>query len=208
VTEGQSDGHELIQVHFEGPLPSDIADIQSLHDDFKFAMDCATAFLNLSKAGMDEASRKVVAEGLWNAAVISYRRGFTTGKAHLQPGQPRTKIPKSWFEGLKPEYKEAHKEILEIANRAIAHRIGKNEHIFVCALLAPAPLPRALCGVGVLAARISPSDEQVRKLGSLCQGLVKGLSDRLTVLIDEFEKHVEQQDLDDLYTPSAGNGST
>lgn len=192
---------ELIQVSFSGDLPSQIADLRSLLDDFEFAKNCAAAYLNLPTLQMDDAFRKVVSEGLWVAAAISYRRGFTTGKAHLAPQGSRLKIPKSWFDALQPEYKKAHKEILAVGNQHIAHQTGKHEHINVCALLMPPPMPRALAaGVAVMKMGLSsPGDERVRQLGTLCQGLIDGLDKRFKELADEFEEFVKAQNLDDLY---------
>ncbi len=196
----EQQGYNLIQVSFSGELPSQLADVRSLKEDFQFAKQCAAAYLNLHKVNMDEESRKVVSRGLWVAAAISYRRGFTTGKAQLVPQGSRLKIPKSWFESLKPEYKEAHEEILAVANQQIAHHTGKNEHYIVAALLMPPPLPRALAGVGVMNLGVaSLGDERVRQLGSLCNGLIDGLEKRFGELGDEFEKFVKEQNLDDLY---------
>lgn len=200
MTDEQSGGRELIEVHFHGPLPSHIANLRSLHDDFAFAMRCAQAYLSLGALNMDETFRTTVAEGLWTSAVISYRRGFTKGKAHLQRGARRPQIPDSWFQRLDHEYQEAHKEILEIANQQVAHRAGKHEHIKVCALLMPPPLPRALySSATMMVLRISPSDEQVKQLGTLCQDLINGLLRQIESATEELAAFVKAQNLDDLY---------
>jgi hypothetical protein len=200
VTEQQQQDLELIQVSFSGELPSQLADLRTLQEDFEFAKNCATAYLNLNNVRMDDASRQVVSRGLWVAAAISYRRGFTTGRTQLVPQGSRLKIPQSWYDSLKPGYREAHEQILEVANQQIAHHTGKNEHVSVVALLAPPPQPRALAGVAVTKVAVaSPGDERVRELGTLCQGLIEGLERRFGELGDEFEEFVKAQNLHDLY---------
>lgn len=204
-TEAQS--HELIQVSFSGELPSQLADLRSLIDDFQFAKSCAAAYLNLGLVRMDDESRKVVSRGLWVSAAISYRRGFATGKAQLVPQASRLKIPPSWLESLVPEYRQAHEAILEMANQHIAHHTGKHEHYQAVAMLMPPPLPRALGGVGVIHVGLaSPGDERVRQLGGLCNSLIDGLEKRFQELTNEFEAFVKDQDLDTLYGDPANVG--
>ncbi|WP_255776000.1 hypothetical protein [Mycobacteroides abscessus] len=191
---------EPIQVSFSGELPSQLADLRSLREDFQFAQNCALAYLNLHLANMNDESRKVVSRALWVSAAIAYRRGFTTGKAQLVPQGNRLKIPQDWFDSLKPEGKVAHDGILEIANKQIAHHTGKHENYSVVAFLAPPPQPRALAGVGVIRIGLaSPGDERIQQLGALCQSLINGIDRRIEELTNEFESFVKAQNLDDLY---------
>lgn len=191
---------ELIQVSFSGGLPSQLADLRSLREDFQFAQNCANAYLRLHLVNMHEESRKVVSRALWVSAAIAYRRGFTTGKAQLVPQGNRVKIPEGWFNALKPEGKVAHDEILEIANKQIAHHTGKHENYSVVAFLAPPPHPRALAGVGVISIGLaSPGDERIQQLSALCQSLINGIDRRIEELTNEFESFVKAQNLDDLY---------
>jgi hypothetical protein len=106
--------------------------------------------MTLYLQGVSRALGLSVAQGLWTAAVISYRRGFTSGKAQLVPQGSRLKVPKSWFDSLKPEYKQAHEEILAVGNRQIAHYTGAQDNYSVVALLMPPPQPRAVAGVAVM----------------------------------------------------------
>lgn len=198
---------ELIQVGYEGELPSQIADLSSLISDFKFSQECVTAYLNLSKAKLSEESHQIVAKSLWTSAAIAYRRGFTTGKAQLVPQGSRLKIPDEWLESLKPEFKEAHEEILEIANRQVAHHTGKLDHFRVTAFLAPPPHPRAVVGTGVLhASFVGPLEDRLRQLATLCQSLIDMLQARLDELNAVFKDQVAADDLDALYA-AASTGS-
>ena len=201
---------EPIQVFFEGDLPSQLADLRSLEADFKFARNCAAAFVNADKLrGGDEESMKVVRQALWSSAAISCRRGFTTGKAHLLPQGKRLKVPDHWKELLSPEQLEAHDQVLDIANRHIAHRVDKREHMNVAALLTPPPMPRAIAGIAVLSVtRSVPQPDLVVRLGQLCTILLKILHDRFERLGDAFREHVKSQDLDSLYETASGTSDS
>lgn len=190
-----------LHVFFEGDLPSQLADLRSLQSDFTNARNCAGAYLNADKLhGGDEASMKVVREALWRSAVISYRRGFTTGKAHLKSQGKRLKVPEHWKELLSPEQLEAHTQVLDLANRHIAHRASDREHMKVSAMLFPPPMPRAVAGIIVLSLDLAqPVPDLVERLGQLCTILLKILNDRSEELGNIFRKHVESQDLDNLY---------
>lgn len=196
----QPPGQALIQVSFSGPLPSELADITSLLEDFTFAKDCAAAYLNLKNLSIDDPSRKVVGQALWTAAVIAYRRGFTKGKAQLVPQASRLKIPGDFYDQLKPEYRQAHDEILAIGNQQMAHYTGAQDNRSVVALLMPPPQPRAVFGTAVMNIGLgTPLDERVRQLGSLCLNLIDNLAKRLGKLNADFDAFVRTQNLDDLY---------
>ncbi|WP_131809307.1 hypothetical protein [Mycobacteroides immunogenum] len=204
MSEIQPEYAELIQVSFSGGLPSELADLRSLREDFQFAQHCANAYLHLDLVKMNDESRNVVSRALWVSAAIAYRRGFTTGKAQLVPQGNRLKIPQSWFDALKPEGRVAHDEILEIANKQIAHHTGKHENYNVVALLMPPPNPRALAGVGVISMGLAvPGNERIQHLGELCQSLINGIDRRIEDLTNEFESFVKAQNLDDLYDDPA-----
>jgi hypothetical protein len=89
----------------------------------------------------------VIRAALWSAAVISYRRAFNSGKALGQPQAPRLKIPDDWTKSLKQAQRNAHDEVLVIANKHVAHRVGDHEVGGVRALLAPPPEPREVVGI-------------------------------------------------------------
>lgn len=97
---------EPLRVAFEGELPSQIADARSLVLDFEFARNCALLYQNLDNVSIDEPSQEVPQQALWSAAAISYRRGFSTGKALLQPQAKRLKVPDNWLNLLSPEQRK------------------------------------------------------------------------------------------------------
>jgi hypothetical protein len=125
---------------FWGEVPSQLADLRSLEADFAFARDCANAYLS---AGGD---KDVIRQALWKSAVISYRRGFNGGKAHLVPRARRLRVPDKWKRLLNQAQLEAHDELLHLADKHIAHQTGAHEHVRVAAMLAPPPMPRAIAG--------------------------------------------------------------
>jgi hypothetical protein len=189
---------------FKGDVPSQLADLRSLEADFTLARKSAALWIDADKLlhGGDEESVKVVRRALWTSAVIAYRRGFTTGKAHLAPkGRPRRlKVPDHWKELLNPQQLEAHEEVLQLANQHIAHRVDEREHMTVSAILTPPPMPRAIAGFAVLSLdRSEPQHDLVERLGQLCTILIKILSDRSEQLFDAFKERVKSRDIDSLY---------
>jgi hypothetical protein len=202
--QGPGESWSPLYALFEGDLPSQLADLRSLEADFTFARNCAGAYLNADKlSGGDEESMKVIRQGLWRSAVISYRRGFTGGKAHLVPQGRRLQVPDHWTDLLNPEQLEAHNQLLHLADKHVAHQTGEREHMRVAAMLTPPPMPRALAGITVFSIeRSPPQDDLVIRLGQLCTILVKILKDRSEELGDAFMEHVKAQELDDLYKNS------
>jgi hypothetical protein len=199
--QGQKNSWSPLYALFEGDLPSQLADLRSLQADFTFAHNCAAAYTNADKlSGGDEESMKVVRTALWRSAVISYRRGFTSGKAHLVKQGRRLKVPDHWTELLNPEQLEAHDELLRLADKHIAHQTGEREHMRVAAMLTPPPMPRAVAGMTVLSIDLShPQDDLVIRLGQLCTILLKILNDRSEELGHAFTEQVNSQELDSLY---------
>lgn len=189
---------------YEGELPSQLADLRSLEADFTFARNCAAAYLNSSMLrGADEAGMEVIRQALWKSAVISYRRGFNGGKAHLVPQARRLKVPDHWKKLLNAEQLAAHDELLHLADKHIAHQAGEREHMRVAAMLTPPPMPRAMVGITVLSVVLSlPQDDLVTRLGQLCTILLKILGDRSNELGDIFMGRVKTEELDGLYEKS------
>jgi hypothetical protein len=178
-----------IQVPFEGKLPSEIADLSSLEEDFSFTKKCAQAYLNMEllDGKANKESLEVIRQALWSAAAISYRRAFATGRAHLVPQGQRLRVPEHWKDLRPAEGLEAHEKVMKIANRHIAHRVGEHEHINVVALLTPPPMPRGLAGIAAMAMRLSgPEPVLVERLIQLCDLLLKLVRDRSKELGDRL----------------------
>lgn len=186
---------------FRDELSSKLADLRSLEADFTLARTYAEAHINTVKlSGADDEGTKVARQSLWTSALVSYRRGFTTGKAHIAPGSPRLKVPDDWKERLTKEQFEAHEAILKIANQHVAHRVGEQEHTTVMALLNPRPMPRKLIGLAVLTMdRSEPLVDLVARLGEVCTVLIEVLNEQINQVSDDFENHVKSQELRDLY---------
>ncbi|RDB49973.1 hypothetical protein [Tsukamurella tyrosinosolvens] len=196
----QASDFEPLTVSFTGPLPSEMADLHSLQEDFKFAMNCCYAYVNLQKESMHKESQDVVLRALWVAAAIAYRRGFTSGKAPLVKQGGRLKIPERWYQSLPVDFQQAHDKILEIANKQVAHHVGVNEHYTVAALLAPPPMERAFLGTTLLKVSVTGfGDQLVRQMVALCKSLIEVVAKKAQASNSEFHELMGQQNVDDLY---------
>ncbi|CAJ1501017.1 hypothetical protein [[Mycobacterium] burgundiense] len=191
---------EPLRVAFEGELPSQIADARSLVLDFEFARNCALLYQNLDNVSIDEPSQEVPQQALWSAAAISYRRGFSTGKALLQPQAKRLKVPDNWLNLLSPEQREAHAEILEVASRQVAHQTGHAEHVRVIALLSPPPMPRDVMGLlKFTVKRTGPTADRIQKVVELCDVLLLILSEQEQKLGEQLIGAIKAKGLDEVY---------
>jgi hypothetical protein len=119
----------------------------------------------------------VIRAALWSAAVISYRRAFSSGKALGQPQAPRLKIPDDWTKSLKQAQRNAHDEVLVIANKHVAHRVGAHEMGGVRALLAPPQEPREVVGIVSALGHVSePAEHLPELLLQVCDVLIEKIS--------------------------------
>ena len=137
-----------LQLGLKGKMAGNIADLQSLLGDIPFARACAKAYVErIEQDAPAGPEADLLKRALWTACCISYRRVFAKGKGHLHPQKPRTRPGENFTAALTPEQLEAHNQVLETADKHIAHRVGELEQVRVTALLNPPPLPRAVVGV-------------------------------------------------------------
>jgi hypothetical protein len=119
---------EFLVAAIDGTSASKLSDLDSLMRDVTFARRCVKTYLDWTgpESPQDEQGQ-VIRAALWSAAVISYRRAFNSGKALGQPQAPRLKMPDDWTKSLKQAQRNAHDEVLVIANKHVAHRVGDHE---------------------------------------------------------------------------------
>src|SRR5690242_3896264 len=79
VSEQPPPGVELGQVSLRGELPSVLADFASIYQDLAFAHAAADRYADVVAANGEQGDA-LMAQALWSAAAISYRRAFSSGK--------------------------------------------------------------------------------------------------------------------------------
>ncbi len=138
---------------------------------------------------------------IWTAACISYRRVFTTGKGHLDPQTPRQRPNDNFTAALTPEQLAAHKDVLETANRHVAHRVNELEQVTISALLTPPPLDRAVASIGTMIAHYSGpiNAEEVQHFIGVCDLLLAGTRQEYTRLTEQALEVLRQRDLGEMY---------
>lgn len=190
TTDGDRDGleldaeRELLHVALGGPAASALADRGSIAQDLAFARDAALRYATLTaRPDLDD---PLVANALWNAAAIAYRRAFGSGKAMLQQRKSRLRLTRddvANMEGLSRDQRDAHLLTLDLANKHVAHRVGDQEDARVVALLAPPPAPHAVEGLAVLYFRmVGPEPEVAQRLAEVAQ-----------LLLDDVLQQIEER---------------
>ncbi|NNN10214.1 MAG: hypothetical protein HKL85_13610 [Acidimicrobiaceae bacterium] len=92
----------------------------SIAQDLAFA---SAAGRHLSTLDQKEDSDGVLQRSLWGAAVVAYRRCFTTGKGHGLVRRSRLRIPEKIIGELSPTMREIHDVVLKEADQHVAHRV-------------------------------------------------------------------------------------
>ncbi|MGE2833889.1 hypothetical protein [Mycobacterium sp. SMC-4] len=195
--QGAESAINYIPVSLSGGTASDIADLVSIMGDLEFARNCAAGYLQrLGKAGEEN---ELLARALWTACCISYRRVFTTGKGHLEPGKPRLKLKPTWTDNLTPHQLAAHESVLDTANKHVAHRVSDLEQVLVQGLLAPPPLPREMVGVAApILHMVGATQQEAEQLISVCDLLLNVSDQQWSLLVDEIKVHFNKN-IDPLY---------
>ncbi len=179
----------MIQVVISGPAASVLVDLGSIAHDLAFAHPAASAYAERAEAageGVPEDS--LVAQALWNAAAISYRRAFTGGKSILERGTARVKLDREAVAGLpelSPEQQAAHTDTIHLADKHVAHRVDDVEG--AVAYLAPLSRPRQVEVLGVLHVRfIGPEPQVARALADVCLFLCAGVEHEIEMRRSEL----------------------
>ena len=142
-----------------------------------------------------------MANALWNAGAISYRRAFGSGRGHLVLQGKRLRLDERFVALLNEEQKGAHQLVLDMANQHIAHRVGDHEGAIVLAFLEPPPSEPGIAGVGTMAARmLGPEREVAEHLSVICGVFLEVLDAELRRHTNELATSLRATaDLDALY---------
>lgn len=188
------DGSEFLQLAIRGTSAGKLADLESLIGDIKFAHDCAATYLRTSPDAV------LIRRALWTASCIAYRRVFTTGKGHLSPQTPRMKPNENFTDALTTDQLAAHNEVLAIANKHVAHRVGELEKANVVALLNPPPKPRAVVGVAPYIVHFAaPIDPVIERFIGVCDLLLAGTIQEREHGCGQATAHLQQHDINHMY---------
>ena len=194
---------QYLQLSIQGGSTGAIADLESLAGDIEYARWCAHTYLEgIGPDGPQEPEATNFKRALWTACCITYRRVFTNGKGHINPQTPRLKPNDSFTAALTPEQLEAHNEVLETANRHVAHRVNELEQVKIFAVLNPPPLPRAVAGVGrMMIHYVGPTDPAlVQRFITVCDLLLGSTIQERDRLSGEALEAIQQRaDLDQMY---------
>jgi hypothetical protein len=197
----QSPESGYLELALKGKTPGEIADLQSLLADIRFARSCAKGYVEqIEQHPLGEPDPDLLKRALWTACCISYRRVFTKGKGHLHPQRPRTRPPDDFTASLTPEQLEAHNKVLDTADKHIAHRVGELEQVRVWALLNPPPLPRAVVGLPTkVVGYVGPDVETAKRFITVCELLFTGIHDEYKRVSAVFLTLLQHGDVDQMY---------
>lgn len=191
-------------VGINGKAASQLADLHSIRADLADARDYARLYASRvpspdAQTAADPVS-SAINRALWASACISYRRVFTTGKAHLAKGQPRLRVNDNWTDNLTPEQLDAHNSVLDMANRHIAHRVNDLEQVKIFALLASPPAQPGIVGVGpMILSMVGPEVTLPQRLVSVCDLLIAATEREIDKLSQVLLDFMREQDLDPMY---------
>lgn len=134
-------------VSVEGPGPGTLADLWSILNDLSYVAEACSRVAATTEGS--EPGDGFVCRALWQSAVVTYGRCFTSGRGYVRPGASRTKIPEDFRDTLEPGERLIHDSILEERNQHVGHRVGDQEQAKVILLLTPPPDDRAVEAVTV-----------------------------------------------------------
>lgn len=140
---------QMPQVAITSERPASYADLNSIRQDLDYVKAAAEATIEMiSRVGERSDSETFLARALWESAIISYRRSFTSGRSHL--AEPRASRPtlNDALAGLDKVLVDTHTEMLEQANRHFAHRVNRLQDLKVLVLLTAPPEPPFAAGLG------------------------------------------------------------
>lgn len=112
-------------VELTSPTARDLADLAGIVLDLAFVHEAVLRLKATSKPPEDI----IVAQALWNAALVAYARCFTTGK--------RLGLKSSLFDGLDPGAAEAHQYVMNMRGKHVAHAVNPFDQVRVGVVLSP-----------------------------------------------------------------------
>ncbi len=189
-----------LQVPLDGPAAGFTADLDSIARDLKFARSCAAAYV-ANEDHEDSEDHSILLQALWNAGVISYRRATSKGTGHLVTQGKRPRLEKELVPLLSEEQRQVHEQVMDMADKHVAHRVRDYEQARVVAVLEPPPGERRVVGIGVLGVHmIGPTPEVAQHLAEICALFLDVLSAQAAANNDALTKELNASaDLDELY---------
>ncbi|MHC3368743.1 hypothetical protein ACYAFX_28930 (plasmid) [Rhodococcus aetherivorans] len=165
------EGVPLPMVSIGGAMPGWLADLDSIENDLSTAHMFLGRYITLaerSPADNDDAV-SVEMQALWNAALIAYRRAFTSGRSLILPKTSRPKLADQILDLLPAEARPVHDSLWSNANQHVAHRVSDHEQAIVQVVLAPEGAKPEIVGLARLHARyIGPTIEDAKTALDLC----------------------------------------
>lgn len=98
------------------------ADLLSIQQDLAFVGEAARRY-----ASIHDDSDAVLLRALWGAALIAYRRCFTTGRGHGLVKRSRLVLPQTDIDALDGSLQEFHRLVLQSADQHVAHRVDDDK---------------------------------------------------------------------------------
>lgn len=164
---------KYLSTRLDGPQATEYADLRSIEGDLTFARE---AFDRSANIDVHQADGALVVRALHSAALVAYRRCFTTG---------RRRTLREFADRLPAGLKVEHEQLLEEASRHVAHRVNEYEQTVVSVALVPPPeRPRALGINDQVMTRIASEDlgralEVIDHLRPLVRTRIDALRDEL-----------------------------
>ncbi|SPM33101.1 hypothetical protein MycrhN_3229 [Mycobacterium rhizamassiliense] len=197
-------------VDLTGDAGGQIADFLSLAGDISFARDCAASYVRWERGDATAGGEQVddmIKRALWTSCCIAYRRVFTSGKGYI-PGKPRTRPTETFVAALNPEQLAAHEEVLDTANKHIAHRVSDLEQILVQVVLQPPPFPRDIATITTqLLHFMGPTIEMAETFIPVCDLLLAGTQQQEASFRQGVREDLQRDHLDAMYEAIAAQNA-
>ena len=152
-------------------LAGEYADLLSIQQDLAFVVDAAHRFAALDQDDPDG----ILHRALWGAAVVAYRRCYTSGRGHGLVRRTRLVVPRSLIDSLKSTcLRDLHEMALETADRHVAHRVNDLSQMPISLIIEHDASGSAVgvAGVAVLhAVFLGPPPQEANLLATLAEHL-------------------------------------
>jgi hypothetical protein len=151
-------------------LAGEYGDLLSIRDDLAFVKAAAERYVVIQNKSQEDGTLQ---RALWGAAVVAYRRCFTTGKGHGLIKRSRLVIPQTVIDALEIDLQETHTAALFAADKHVAHRVSDLSQMPISLLFQnDASGGQEVAGLVVLGATyLGPMTDDAQKLSRLADQL-------------------------------------
>jgi len=118
--------HELYVAELDSPKARELADLTGILLDLDFVHQ---AVGRLGDMEHDDAADPIVARALWMAALVTYARCFAGGR--------RAALSWSVFADVHPDAPAAHRFIMSMRDKHVAHAVNPFDQVHIGATLSP-----------------------------------------------------------------------